>query len=68
MIHTMIYHFYQKMKTKKCNKVVCDLYDKNNYVAQEINLNKALNCGLMSKTVHKKFNLFKKHGLDYTLI
>ena len=63
MIHTMIYHFYQKMKTKKCNKVVCNLYDKNNYVVQEIILKKALNCGLMSKNVHKKIQFIQKAWL-----
>ena len=63
MIRTMIYHFYQKMKTKKCNKVVCNLYDKNNYVVQEIIFKKALNCGLMSKNVHKKIQFIQKAWL-----
>ena len=51
------------MKTKKCNKVVCNLYDKNNYVVQEIIFKKALNCGLMSKNVHKKIQFIQKAWL-----
>ena len=54
MICIMIYHFYQKkMKIKKCNKLLCCLYDKNNYVVHIRTLEQALNHGLIFKKVHR---------------
>ena len=41
------------MKINKCNKVVCNLYDKNNYVAHIRALKQALNHGLILKKVHR---------------
>ena len=32
MIRIMIYHSYKKNKINKCNKLVCNLCDKNNYL------------------------------------
>ena len=40
------------MKINKCNKLVCNLYDKNN-VFHIRNLKQALNHGLILKKVHK---------------
>ena len=40
------------MKINKSNKLVCNLYDKNNYVVHIRSLKQALNHGLMLKKVH----------------
>ena len=48
-----IYHFYlkERKKIKKCNKLVCDFYDKNVF---HINaLQQATNYGLILKKVHR---------------
>ena len=46
------------MKINKCNKLVCNLYDKNNYVVHIRSLKQALDHGILKK-VHKviQFNL-----------
>ena len=42
MIYTVIYHFYLKdRKFKKCNKLVCDLFDKNRHIVHTRALNQA---------------------------
>ena len=41
------------MKINKCNKLVWNLYDKNNYVAHIRALKQALNHGLILKKVHR---------------
>ena len=41
------------MKTNKCSKFVCNLYDKNNYVVHIRSLKQALNHGLILKKVHR---------------
>ena len=40
-------------KTKKCNKLVCNIHDKENYVVHIRALKQALNHGLIIKKVHK---------------
>ena len=40
------------MKIDKCNKLVCNLYDKNNYIVQIRSLKKALDYGVILKKVH----------------
>ena len=54
----MTCHFYQKEKNKKVEKLVSNLYDKNEYVIHIRNLNQALNHGLILKEFHGviKFN------------
>ena len=49
------------MKINKCNKLVCNLHDKNNYVVGIRSLKQAVDHGLILKKVHK-FSLIKKHG------
>ena len=46
------------MKVNKCKNLVCNLYDKKDYVDHIRSLKQALNHGLMIKTIHKvlKFN------------
>ena len=41
------------MKINKCNKLVCNIYDKKNYVTHIRNLKQALNHGLIFKEVHR---------------
>ena len=43
----------ERMKTNKCSKFVCNLYDKNNYVVHIRSLKQALNHGLILKKVHR---------------
>ena len=53
----------ERMKIKKCHKLVCNLYDKNNYVAHIRTLKRALNNGLIVKKVHKIFQFYQKAWL-----
>ena len=39
----------ERKKIKKCNRLVCDFYDKKNYVVHIKALNQALNHGLILK-------------------
>ena len=41
------------MKINKCDKLICNLYDKNDYVVHISLLKKALNHGLILKNVHR---------------
>ena len=43
----------ERMKIDKCNKLVCNLYDKKNYVVHVRSLKQALNHGLILKKVHR---------------
>ena len=43
----------ERIKIGKCKKLVCNLYDKKNYVVHIRSLNRALNHGLMLKKVHR---------------
>ena len=50
------------MKINKCKKLVCNLYDKNNYVIHTRALRKVLNHGTVLKKFIGKFSLINKHG------
>ena len=52
-----------RMKTNKCNKLVCNLYDKNNYVVHIRSLKQALNHGLIFKKVHRVIQFNQKAWL-----
>ena len=41
------------MKINKCNKLVCNLYDKSNYIVHIRSFKQALDHGIVSKKVHK---------------
>ena len=41
------------MKINKCNKLLCNLYDKKNYVVHITSLKQALNHGLILKKVNR---------------
>ena len=47
MICIVIYQFPERMKINKCNKLVCNLYDKKNYVVHIRSLKQALNQGII---------------------
>ena len=42
----------ERMKINKCNNLVCNLYNKNNYAMYIRSLRQALNHGLILKKVH----------------
>ena len=41
------------MKINKCSELVCNLYDKSNYVVHIRSLKQALNHGLILKIIHR---------------
>ena len=47
----------ERIKINKCNKLVCNLYDKNYYVVYIRALKQALNHGLILKKVHRIIEL-----------
>ena len=46
-LHSVLPFLPEKMKINKCNKLVCNLYDRNNYVIHIRALKQALNNGLI---------------------
>ena len=48
-LHSDLPFFPQRMKINKCDKLICNLYDKNNYVVHISLLRQALNHGLILK-------------------
>ena len=57
-LHSYLPFLPERMKVHKRNKLVCNLYDKNNYVVHIRSLKQALNHGLILKKVNRviKFN------------
>ena len=53
----------ERMKINKCNKLVCTLQDKENYIVHIITLKQALDHGLILKKVHKVTQLNQKAWL-----
>ena len=51
------------MKINKCNKLVCNLYDKNNYIVHIRALKQALKHGLKLKKVHKAITFYQEEWL-----
>ena len=62
-LHNDLPFLSERMKIKKCNKLVCNLHDKNNYVAHITTLKQALNHGLPLKRVHKIIQFNQKAWL-----
>ena len=52
-----------RMKINKCNELVCNLYDKNNYVVYIRSLKQALQHGLILKKVHRVIQFSQKEWL-----
>ena len=48
-LHNDLPFLSERMKIKKCNKLVCNLYDKKGYVVHIRTLKQALNHGLILK-------------------
>ena len=48
-LHNDLPFLSERMKIKKCNKLVCNLYDKKEYVVHIRTLKQALNHGLILK-------------------
>ena len=65
-LHSDLQFLPERMKVNKCNKLVCNLYSKNDYVIHIRSLKQALNHGLILKKFHRviQFNqepLFKPY-------
>ena len=56
------------MNVNKFKKLVCNLYDKKDYVDQIRSLKQAFNNALKIKKIHRVLNLIKLHGLNHILI
>ena len=52
-LHSDLPFLAERMKINKCNKLVCNLYDKKNYVVHIRALKQALNYGLVLKKEHR---------------
>ena len=52
-MHSDLPFLPKRMKINKCSKLVCNLYDKNNYVAHIKSLKQTLNHTLILKKVHR---------------
>ena len=52
-LHSNLPFLSERMKIKKCNKVVLNLYDKEEYVVHIRTLKQALNHGMILKKVHR---------------
>ena len=57
-LHSDLPFLPERMNVNRCKKLVCNLYDKKNYVGHVRSLKQALNHGLVLKSVHRviKFN------------
>ena len=52
-VHSDLPFLAERMKINKCEKLVCNTRNKENYVIQIVSLKQALNRGLILKRVHK---------------
>ena len=52
-LHSDLPFLPERMEINKCNKLVCNLYDKKKYVVHIISLKQALNHGLKLKKIHR---------------
>ena len=50
----------ERIKINKCSKLVCNLYDKNNYVVHIRTLKQTLNHGLILKKAHRVIQFNQK--------
>ena len=53
IIIKIIQYYLKEKKIGKCNKLICGIHDKENYVDHIKVIKQALNYGLILKTVHK---------------
>ena len=52
-LHSDLTFLSERMKIDKCNKLVCNLFNKKKYVAHINSLKQALNHGLKLKKIHR---------------
>ena len=62
-MHEDIPFLPKRMKIGKYKKLVCNLYDKKNYVVHIRSLKQALNHGLILKKVHRVIQFYQKAWL-----
>ena len=62
-LHSDLPFLPERMKINKCNKLLCNLYDKNNYIVHIRALKQALKHGLKLKKVHKVIQFNQKAWL-----
>ena len=62
-LHRNLPFLAERMNINRCNKLVCDLYDKNNYVVHIIVLKRALDYGLILRKVHRVIEFNQKAWL-----
>ena len=62
-LHSDLLFLPERNKIKKCNKLVCNVYDKENYVVHIRALKQALNHGLILKRVHRVIQFNQKAWL-----
>ena len=67
-LHSDLPFLSQRMIISKCDKLICHLYDKNNYVVNIKLLKQALNHGLILKKVHRVISFNQKAWMkDYII-
>ena len=62
-LHSDLPFLPERMKIDKCNKLVCNLFNKKNYVIHVNSLKQALNHGLKLKKIHRVIEFNKKEWL-----
>ena len=50
----------ERMKINQCSRLVCNLYDKNNYFVHKRSLKQALNHGLILKKIYRVIQFNQK--------
>ena len=64
----MIFHFLaERKKNKKCNKLVCNIHDKGNYVVQIKVLKQAVHHRLILKKVHRVIEFNQEAWVNHVL-
>ena len=67
-LHSDLPFLPQKMKLNKCEKLICNLYDRNNYIVHISFLKKALNRGLILKKIHRVISFNQEDWMkDYII-
>ena len=59
-LHKDFPYLAERKKMEKCNKLVCNIQDKENYVVHIRDFKKALNHGLILKKVHRVIQFNQK--------
>ena len=62
-MHSDLAFLLERMKIKKYHKLVCNLYDNENYAVHIGTLKHALNHGLILRIVHKRIEFNQKAWL-----